>query len=305
MQSASSSGELSTGLRTYDRARFSSTPRVSEILPLRNGIGGLVRNRIDGPCAVVMPKQPDHIILVVLESYAIRVRVDRDFDGAFNSRSTAVFPAGGGGRWEADSGAGAVIHLHVSPKRLAAIVESEPEFRNCGALATTFNRDDPVVASLAYAVREETREGRPGCRLLLDTLFQSLCVHLLRQYARNSVPYPARLHAIAPYRLSRAKEFIADNLAESIGIEDIALAAGLSPYHFSRCFREAIGVPPYQYVRLKRLELARRLLEESDSTLSEIAASCGFTSQQHLSEAFRDHLGTSPSRYRRERKGNA
>jgi AraC family transcriptional regulator len=299
MKTVASAAGLQTGVRSYDLSHFSSIPTVTEVLPFRSGTGALVRHRMAGPCALECTQRPDHIVFVALESYSLRARLDKVFDGQIVRGSTGVFPAGIDARWESESGVGSVIHMHVAPARMGAVVEAEPAFRRCGGLETTFNRDDPVIASLAHAIRDEIQGRRPGCRLLLDTLFQALCIHLLRRYSQDPTTCSARPYAMAQNRLARAQEFIHDNVCESIGIDEIAAAAGLSPYHFSRSFKEAVGIPPYQYVRMKRVERARRLLEQSDIALSEIAASCGFASHQHMADAFRDHLGISPGRYRR------
>jgi AraC family transcriptional regulator len=109
---------------------------------------------------------------------------------------------------------------------------------------------------------------------------------------------------MSPYRLSLVREFIGNNLNGSLPLSRIAGIAGLSPYHFARCFKAATGMAPHHYVKVRRVELARLKLEGSAAALSEIAFSCGFSSQQHMSDAFRAHFGMAPGSYRRQLKAS-
>lgn len=104
-------------------------------------------------------------------------------------------------------------------------------------------------------------------------------------------------------RLEHVKSFIDEHLAENLTLDRLADAAGLSKYHFSRLFKAAMGVPPYQYVVQQRVERAKHLLRQTDLSVTQIALRTGFYSQSHFSGKFRQHAGATPSAYRKQAGG--
>ena len=72
----------------------------------------------------------------------------------------------------------------------------------------------------------------------------------------------------------------------------------MSPYHFLRLFKESMGLTPYRYVIERRVERARELLRRSSLPISEVALSCGFTDQSHLSWHFKRLVGLTPKAFR-------
>jgi AraC family transcriptional regulator len=75
--------------------------------------------------------------------------------------------------------------------------------------------------------------------------------------------------------------------------------ARLSAYHFARQFKATTGLPPHQYVILRRVERAKRLLREgTDSSLAEIAAQAGFYDQSQFSHHFKRLVGVTPRQFR-------
>lgn len=106
---------------------------------------------------------------------------------------------------------------------------------------------------------------------------------------------PGQLDAM---RLRRVQAHIAQNLSGGLSVAELAAIACLSPYHFIRCFRRAVGCPPYQYLRGLRLEYAKALLSEPGSSIAQIALESGFSSQASFTRAFRKQAGISPASYR-------
>ncbi len=78
----------------------------------------------------------------------------------------------------------------------------------------------------------------------------------------------------------------------------LAEEAGVSPFHFVRLFREAMGVTPRRYLTKTRMEAAASLLADTDLSILDIALECGYQSQSHFSTAFQQHFSCPPSRYR-------
>lgn len=101
-------------------------------------------------------------------------------------------------------------------------------------------------------------------------------------------------------QLRRVKEFIDAKISGEITISDLADVAGLSNYHFIRVFKDAVGLPPYQYVLSKRISRARALLSNPDLSLGDVALAAGFSNVLQLNRVFRRSVGITPTAFRRE-----
>jgi AraC family transcriptional regulator len=74
----------------------------------------------------------------------------------------------------------------------------------------------------------------------------------------------------------------------------------LSPYYFARQFKQATGLPPHQYVVVRRVGRAKQLLQtRSDLSLSEVAAHAGFSDQSQLANLFKRLVGVTPGQFRK------
>ncbi len=101
-------------------------------------------------------------------------------------------------------------------------------------------------------------------------------------------------------RLDRALRRLEGGLFEPLTLADLAQAAGLSAYHFSRQFTARFGVSPITYQRLRRMEAAAwRLVGANPPPLVDLAFDCGFDSQEGFTRAFKRALGVAPGRFRR------
>lgn len=107
--------------------------------------------------------------------------------------------------------------------------------------------------------------------------------------------------SIRPRAVRRAIEYIQANLAESVRLDDIAGAVGMSVFHFSRTFRHATGLAPHGYLTRARVDRVKELLLESGQSLAAIAEETGFSDQSHMSKAFRKLAGTTPKVFRDSR----
>ncbi|MGW6725834.1 GlxA family transcriptional regulator [Nocardia sp. NPDC055029] len=101
----------------------------------------------------------------------------------------------------------------------------------------------------------------------------------------------------APIR--EAQEAIESEPAGAHSIPALASRAAMSPRHFTRVFTREVGEAPGAYVERIRTEAARRRLEETDDTVTVIAAGCGFGSAESLRRIFVRRLGISPDQYRK------
>jgi AraC family transcriptional regulator len=79
----------------------------------------------------------------------------------------------------------------------------------------------------------------------------------------------------------------------------MAAIAHISPYHFARQFKTATGLPPHQYVILRRVERAKELLQAgTDLSLAEVAVQAGFSDQSQFTHHFKRVVGVTPGQFR-------
>ena len=94
--------------------------------------------------------------------------------------------------------------------------------------------------------------------------------------------------------------FIKDNLERQITVGELAEKACLSVSAFERSFKKRFKMPPLQYVKRLRLNLACELLMTTEKSISQIALECGFCDHSYLTKVFRSRVGMSPRSYRRQ-----
>ncbi len=99
--------------------------------------------------------------------------------------------------------------------------------------------------------------------------------------------------------VEKAKSFIEQNISQTLTCEDIAAHVYLNPIYLNRIFKQEIGMPLMEYLLNKRLDLAKRLLDETNMTVSSIALAVGYSNFSYFSRLFRKCIGVSPMGYRK------
>jgi AraC-like DNA-binding protein len=97
-------------------------------------------------------------------------------------------------------------------------------------------------------------------------------------------------------RLQKARRIVDEDISRKININSLAREANLSAFHFSRLFKNAFGISPYQYVLNRRLDRSVELLKAGDYMLTEIAYQVGFNDIYSFSKSFKKRFNTCPSR---------
>ena len=179
------------------------------------------------------------------------------------------------------------VCIQLSPRVLAAAAQ---ELQRPAELAARWQERDQQLERMATLLEAEVRAGCPNGVAYGRHLAHAIALYLLNNYcaARPS----GRRH-----KVSAALEHIQSG-AQDLSIEKLAALSHLSPYHFSRLFKQSTGLAPHQYVLHWRIEEAKRLLTGSDLDLAEIAQRLGFRDQSHFTERFRKGTGITPKRWR-------
>lgn len=100
-------------------------------------------------------------------------------------------------------------------------------------------------------------------------------------------------------RIERAMEYIHDHLAEPILLSELAQQAHMSECYFSTVFKKLNGISPWAYITIKRIEKACVLLKQSNMSITEVSADCGYNNTANFNRAFRQIMKMSPSDYRK------
>lgn len=158
---------------------------------------------------------------------------------------------------------------------------------------------DPVVDRIEQLLALEMKNTQASPLLYIDSLMTALSVHLLRQYRTRSTRLRENFTGLNSHQLRPAVDYIHAHLAENISLQTISQVVGMSQYHFVRCFKQAIGISPYQYLIQQRIERAKQLLQKSQLPLTEIAISCGFANQSHFTTCFKQQTGATPRYFRK------
>jgi AraC family transcriptional regulator len=125
-----------------------------------------------------------------------------------------------------------------------------------------------------------------------------LALHLAEQYTNLAAQGPEQRGGLPIARLRKIEDYVRGHLAESICIPALAELAGLSPFHFSRVFKQATGMTPHQFVVRERMLHAQQLIRETSRSLIEIALEVGYTSPSHFAQVFRREVGMVPTQFR-------
>lgn len=154
---------------------------------------------------------------------------------------------------------------------------------------------DPEISKLIFELEEELK-CKLECRgVRVKYLLYSLIAQIIRSY--DYVSTEKALGKAPVQSISRAIEYIEENLDTSLTLKSIAEVACMSPNYFSYLFKKLNGVSPWEYITIKRVEMAVRLLKTTTLTKLDIASACGFSSSSNFYKAFLKITGKTPTDY--------
>jgi AraC family transcriptional regulator len=166
-------------------------------------------------------------------------------------------------------------------------------------LIPQFSIDDPVIQQLALALRTEIQTGCMSGRLYGESLGTALAARLVQNYAVSKPSLEFKANSLPQSQLEQVIDYMKANLTQDLSILDLAALTNMSESHFSRSFKQSVGIAPYQYLIQQRVERAKQLLKQQVISISDIALDCGFANQTHLTKVFRQITGMTPKAYQK------
>jgi AraC family transcriptional regulator len=213
--------------------------------------------------------------------------------------SVSLLPADSPG-WVRSSGCKDELHLFLEPG-LVSRVAAEAFGLDPARLTVPplDGLDLPHLRAAMLAVDAELTAAGAGGPLAAESLANVLAVQLLRHVLMLRQPVRRRAGTLPRAKLRAVVEYVEEHLDGSPTLEQLAAVARLSPNYFVSQFKTATGLPPHQYVILRRVERARQLLQTgTELSLAEVAAHAGFSDQSQLTHHFKRLVGVTPGQFR-------
>jgi AraC family transcriptional regulator len=298
---------VSTTSSASDGTRHVSRPR-RQLSSFGRGWNGIEIARFTGFGEMSVPPLPKHHAVVYLNRQPLdltqrldgKIRKERIYSG-----KVSIIPAGPEWEWRLEGATESdQLPLCLEDAFLREVAQSVDVDPDGVEIVPLLGTRDPQIERIGLSLKEEAEaEGLLGGRLYAESLATALAITLIRNHSslgRTAARKAAdeRAGGLSKRALRAAIDYVGDNLEKDLKLAEIAGAAHMSPYHFSRLFKESTGLTPHQYVIERRVQRAKELVGGSTLPIAEIALVCGFANQSHLNRHFKRLLGVNPKNLR-------
>jgi AraC family transcriptional regulator len=298
---ANSSIPPSTLNGSYDRVHFRPWSLAKRQTAAWRGLSGEVVRIIRQEPFEIEHSGPSHLLIAY--EHAARHRGESIIDGLprstlrdFSHKLTFV-PAGRSFReWQDPRVLMHATFLQIDPH--GALMGAEHEF-TATEFTPRLHFDSPVLWQTALKLKALIEADPSPSRLYAEALGVVLAHELLRLNSGTTAVDPPTRGGLATWQQRLISEYLEENLAEQISLAKLAELAQLSPYHFSRAFKQSFGMPPHRYHTSRRIERAKTLLAKPNLSVTDIAIQVGFSETSSFTAAFRKLSGRTPTGYRR------
>jgi AraC family transcriptional regulator len=165
--------------------------------------------------------------------------------------------------------------------------------------------EHPLLVQMMLQLNRILAQPKMYSRMYAESFGIVLISEILASQAVDSLQgsqteQPQAKGGLASWQRKAVCDYIEANLHQDISLAELAAIARLSPYHFCRAFKEAVGEPPHRYKMTRRITQAKALLANPSLSVGEVAIAVGYGSLSRFSALFRQITGHSPRAYRRK-----
>jgi len=178
-------------------------------------------------------------------------------------------------------------------------VFSRPEFNYHISCGQPFNKQ---LTELLLDIHKEFSDHLPEYESMVKVHVLAILIEITRHYNPQEQVTASPANKESLMCLEHAIQYIMTNLTSPLTLNDIARHAGLSRTYFSTIFKKMNGISVWDYITIKRIDLAIHFLTSTSKDITEIAGLCGFNNTTNFNYAFRKITSLSPSVYRKSIK---
>ena len=187
-------------------------------------------------------------------------------------------------------------HCYFDPAFLRQVAYESVD-PDCVELTLMLQQPSPLLWHMGAALKTVLETNQKNSRFYADSIATAFAAHLLTHYT-------TRNHNLREYnglpkeQLKQAIEYINEHLSEDISLSDLAGHLFMSQYHFSRLFKQSMGMTAHTYLLQQRVKRSKALLHQPELSILDIADRCGFANPSHFAKHFRKHAGITPKEFR-------
>lgn len=189
------------------------------------------------------------------------------------------------------------IHLYLEPALMTRLTAEVVDVDGL-ELVPQFKLNDPLIYQIGIALKTKLETNKVWDRLYTESMAMAISAHLIQHYSIQNLKVRSYADGLPQTRLQQATEYINAHAAQNPSITEIAQMVQMSPFYFSRLFKQSTGLTPHQYLLKCRIQQAKQLLKTTNLLLATIATQVGFVDQSHLTRNFKRQVGVTPSQFR-------
>jgi AraC family transcriptional regulator len=190
------------------------------------------------------------------------------------------------------------VQVHVAVDVFLTAVEAAYAGKSESIEVIDFFGRDGALAHLCFACAEMLAARVPAKSERVTHLTKLIASCLAEKYTTAAAEKADFRGGLPVRQLRKVEDHVHEHLADDVSLESLAELVELSPFHFSRVFKQTVGMTPLQFVTRERITRAQQLIRETKRNLIEIGLEVGYKNPSHFAQVFRRVVGVTPTDFR-------
>ena len=203
-----------------------------------------------------------------------------------------------------------VMNLHFEPQYIFSSFQSEQDlsflrifFDRSQDFCNRLPRENPTTAALIssfYGIEKEFVNKNDNYTLMIKVKLLSMLITMTRELGYVNTQSQKNLTQIKCIdEISKVTDYINKNFSAKLNLTELASIVNMSPNYLCMVFKQINGLTIWEYILIRRIEAAKKLLYDNTLRIIDIQLTCGFQTSANFNKMFKRMVGISPSDYRK------